>query len=108
MPTSYSPVTTTGAAASGSPCTIAHVAQDVAALVQRRRVGPHRRLGVGQRLEHLVLDADRVGGVARRLGVVGGDDRDRLALEAHVLPGQHGLVGVLEAVGAAGRARRRA
>ena len=72
--------------------------QQVAALVQRGRARRHRRLGVGHGLEHLVRDGDRVRGAARGLGVVGGDDRDRLALEADVRVREHGLVGVLEPV----------
>ena len=77
------------------------VAEQVAARVQRRRGGVERRLGVGERLEHLVVDLDLPGRRARGLGVVGGDERDRLALVADVLPGEHGLVLDLQAVGLA-------
>jgi hypothetical protein len=76
-------------------------AQQVPALVQRGRARRHRVLGVAERGQHVVLDADRVRGAARGLGVVGGHDGDRLALEAHVAPRQHGLVGQLESVGLA-------
>ena len=98
IPTSYSPVTTTGAAASGSPWRIA---------TRRRTLPPSCSGGASgriaasasvERLQHVVLDPDRVGGVARGLGMVGGDDRDRLALEADVAPREHRLVGVLEPV----------
>ena len=83
-------------------------AQHVAALVQRRRVRRHRLLGVGHRVEHLVVDRDQVGRAARGLRVLGGDDRDRLALEADVVPREHRLVGVLEPVRlAAGHVRVR-
>ena len=78
-------------------------AQHVAALVQGRGERRHRLLGVADGVEHLELDGDQVRGLARGLGVVGGDDRDRLALEAHVAPRQHGLVGELEPVGLAAR-----
>ena len=41
------------------------------------------RAGVGDRLEHLVVDLDAGAGAPRRLGMVGGDERDRLALVEH-------------------------
>ena len=41
------------------------------------------------------------GGAAGGLGMVGGDQGDRLALVADVLPGQDGLVGDLQTVGLA-------
>ena len=78
-----------------------HVAQQVAARVQRRDRRVERALGVGQRLEHLVVDLDLLGRRARGLGVVGGDDRDRLALVADVLPREHRLVVDLQPVGLA-------
>ena len=74
------------------------VAQQVAGRMQRRRVGRERVLGVGQRLEHLVVDLDPVGGAARGLGMVGGDDRHRLALVADLGEREHGLVVMLEPV----------
>ena len=79
-------------------------AQHVAALVQGRGGGCHRLLGVGRRGSSTSYStAISVRGLARGLGVVGGDDRDRLALEADVAPRQHGLVGELEPVGLAAR-----
>ena len=75
--------------------------------VQRRRVGRERVLGVGERLELLVVDLDPVGGAARGLGMVGGDDRHRLALVADLVERQHGLVVVLEPVASCARARPR-
>jgi hypothetical protein len=78
-------------------------AQLVAARMQRRRAGSDRAFGVGHGIERLEVDHDRVGGGAGRLGMVGRDDRDRLALEADVVPRQHRLVGVLEPVGPAAR-----
>ena len=77
------------------------VAQRVAGQVQLRRVRLHRRFGVGQRRQDLVFDLDRLHRAARGLGIVGGDDRDRLALVADRLPGQHGLVRDLHPVGLA-------
>ena len=65
--------------------------------MQLGRAAVERGLGVRDGFELLVVDADRGRGAARRLGVVGGHDRDRLSLVAHVLEGEHGLVGVLEA-----------
>ena len=85
-----------------------HVAQQVAARVQPRRVGQHRELGVVDDRQHLVLDLDEGRGPARGLGMVGGDERDRLALVAHLVPGEHRLVGMLEPEGLAPRARPRA
>ena len=73
-----------------------HVAQQVAGRVQR--VGVERLLGVGDRLEHLVVDLDLGGRVAGGLGMVGGHDRHRLALVADLVEGQHRLVGDLEPV----------
>ena len=73
-----------------------HVPQQVAGRVQR--LGVDRLLGVGDRLERLVVDLDLGGGVAGGLRVVGGDDRDRLALVADLVPRQHRLVGDLEPV----------
>ena len=84
--------------ASASPCSITTVRSRLPPSCSGGASGRHRGLGVGQRLEHLVVDRDRVGGPARGLGVVGGDDRDRLALVADVAPREHGLVGVLEPV----------
>ena len=108
MPTSYSPVTTTSAVASWSP-RLMRTWRRTLPLPCRRGVsgvsgcssgapGAIAALGVGQRLEHAVLDDDRVGRAARGLGVVGGDDRDRLALVAHVVDREHRLVGDLHAV----------
>ena len=59
--------------------TIALVADHVAVGMDRRVAAVDRPLGVGERLEHLVLDDDRVERPAARLGVVGGDRGDRLA-----------------------------
>ena len=101
MPTSYSPVTTTSAVAPGSPCSIR---------TWRRRL-PDGCSGSASiafsgsvtGVEHLVVDLDLRRGVARRLRVVGGDDRHRLALVAHLVEGQHRLVGDLEPVDLAAR-----
>jgi hypothetical protein len=49
-------------------------------------------------LERLVLDADPLGGAARLLRMLGGDERDRLSEVAHTLGGEHRLVLKLEAV----------
>ena len=65
--------------------------------MERRLLGG--ALHVDHRLEQLVLDPHRRGGAARLLRLLGGDERDRLAVVAHAVGGQHGLVGELEAVG---------
>ena len=64
--------------------------------VERLLLG--RALRVDDRLERLVLDADPLGGAARLLGMLGGDERDRLAEVAHAVDREHGLVGELEPV----------
>ena len=122
MPTSYSPDTTTCAAdraASRSPlrtfrCRIrlpsGRRCGVLAAVLDDRRglrvqVGhrPARAVAegvarVGDRLEHLVVDGDPRAGPSRRLGMVGRDQRDRLALVEHGAPGEHRLVGDLQPV----------
>ena len=75
------------------------VPQQVAGRVQR--LGVEGVLGIGDRRQRLEVDLDLRGGAARGLGVVGGDDRDRLALVAHLVPGEDRLVGDLEPVGLA-------
>ena len=57
-----------------------------------------RALHVGDRLERLVLDADPLGGAARLLGMLGGDERDRLAEVEDAVDREHRLVGELEPV----------
>ncbi len=60
-----------------------------------------RRLHVGDDGQRLVGDLDERGGGARLLERLGGDERDRLALEADDVPGEHRLVAELEPVGEA-------
>ena len=55
-------------------------------------------VGVGDRLVHLVVDLDPLGRLAGDLRVAGGHQRDRLALVAHDVGGQHRLVGDLQPV----------
>ena len=47
--------------------------------------------GVDHGRQRLVLDVDQLERVARGVAVVGDDERDLLALEAHLVGGQHGL-----------------
>ena len=47
--------------------------------------------GVDDRGQQLVLDVDQLERVAGRVAVVGDHERDLLALEAHLVGGQHGL-----------------
>ena len=73
-------------------------------VAHRRAVGMERlhlgrALGIGHRLERLVLDAHGRSGAPRLLGLLRGDDRDGLAEVAHAVEGEHRLVGELEAVG---------
>ena len=72
------------------------VAHEVAAGVEPRTVGLQRLLGIDDRLEHVVLDRDLLHRPARRLGVVRGDQGDRLALVADDVDRQDRLVLVLE------------
>ena len=71
--------------------------------MQRRRVRRERELRVDQRLQLLVVDLDQRSRVARRLGMVGGDDRHRLALVADLGEREHRLVVMLEPVRLAAR-----
>ena len=66
-------------------------------VVDRRLLGG--ALHVGHRLERLVVDPHLLGGAARLLGVLGRDERDRLAEVAHLVDREHRLVGELEPVG---------
>ena len=75
------------------------VAQHVAVGVDRRVRAVDRRLGVEQRVEHLVVDVDRGQRPPARLRVVGGDGGDGLADVAHELAGEHRLVGGDQPVG---------
>ena len=86
-----------------------HVADDIGTLVVAVTVA-HRRpvrverlllertLHVDDRLERLVLHGDRRERLPCLLGVLGSDDRDRLADVAHPVDRENGLVGELEAV----------
>ena len=76
------------------------------AVAHRRPVGVERlllgrALRVDDRLERLVLDDDRLGRAARLLGMLGRDERDRLAVVADAVDREHRLVGELEPVGLA-------
>ncbi len=83
-----------------------HVAQHVAEVVQAPCARIERELHVGERLERLVVDADQAECGTCALGAVGGHERDGFALVTHLVAGQHGLVGDLEAErGAAGDVR---
>ena len=105
-------------AASGSPWRIDDRADDVrprivaVAVALGRPVGVElgplgRALHVGHGLERLVLDPDLLGRAARLLGMLGGDERDRLAEVADAVDREHRLVAELEAVALLARARRR-
>ena len=85
-------------------------ADDVRAVVLQVAVAHRRALGmelllfggalhVDDRLGGRVDDDDLPGGAARLLRVLGGDERDGLAVVAHPVDGEHGLVRELEAVG---------
>ncbi len=65
--------------------------------VQRRHLEGARH--VVDRGQRLVLDGDRAHGIARLLQRLGGDDRHGLAVVAHAVAREHGLVGELQAVG---------
>ena len=53
------------------------------------RVGIERALGIVDDRQRLVVDLDRVDGGERRVLALGGDERDRLAVVADDLVGQH-------------------
>ena len=65
--------------------------------MERLQLG--RALGIGDRLERLVLDAYGRRRTAGLLGLLGRDHRDRLAEVAHAIDGENGLVRELEAIG---------
>ena len=60
----------------------------VPVLVDERRVGPERGLGVDDSRKRLVLDLDQLGGVLRNVSVPRDDGRDRLAVELHLVDGK--------------------
>ena len=64
--------------------------------MQRLQLG--RPLGVDDRIQRLVLDAHGGGGATRLLGLLRGDDRDRLAEVADAVDREHRLVAEVEAV----------
>ena len=69
------------------------MAHEVAAGIDVRAGRVEQRAAqVGDRFEDFVLDDDRLDRAARGLRVVGGDDRDRLAVVAHLVDGQDGMV----------------
>ncbi len=57
-----------------------------------------RALHVGDGLERLVLDDDPLGGAPRLLRMIGGDERDRLAVIEDAVDREHRLIRELEAV----------
>ncbi len=67
------------------------------------RVGLKRRLRVNERLADFVGDDDGLRCPARRLGMVGGNSGDRLAVVADDVGGEDRLVGLVEPVGLAAR-----
>jgi hypothetical protein len=77
------------------------VPEHVAALVKARLVRIHGEVHVHERLERLVVHLDQLGRPPRGLGMVGRDDRDRLALVADDVDREHRLVRDLEPVGLA-------
>ena len=65
------------------------VGEQVAALVELGGVGVERVLGVVDHRQRLVVDLDQVDGGERRVLGLGGDERDRLAVVADDLVGEH-------------------
>ena len=99
MPISYVPSTTTSPATDWSPRTIRWWRSTLpSGWIGRARAGDDR-LGIEQRVEHLVLDDDRRERPPAGLGMVGGDGGDRLADVAHDVAREHRLVLVDQAVG---------
>ena len=58
-----------------------------------RRLPGHRLLGVDHRRQHLVIDDDGVGRVARGVAIAGDDHRHRLADVAHGIDRDRAMVG---------------
>ena len=68
------------------------VTDHVAVGMDRRMAAVDRSFRVEQRVEHLVLDDDRLERPAAGLGMVGSDGSDRFADVAHDVGGEHRLV----------------
>jgi hypothetical protein len=60
-------------------------------VAHQRRVRVERPAGLDHRRQHLVVDVDQLERVARGVPVVGDDKGDLLALEAHLVGGEHRL-----------------
>ena len=74
------------------------MADDVAGRMDRRMTAVDRPLGIGEWRQHLVLDDDRRQRPPARLGMIGGDRRDRLADEADDVAGEDRLIAADQAV----------
>ena len=60
-------------------------------VADQRRVGIERPARIDDGRQQFVVDVDQLERVARRVSVVGHHERDLLALEAHLVGGEHGL-----------------
>src|SRR5699024_5902182 len=72
---------------------------DVALLVDQGGLGRQRMLGVGDRIQDLVVHADLFHRTACRLRMVGSYERNRLSLVTHPLAREYRLVVMFEPVG---------
>ena len=102
VPTSKSASITTSACSARRgrvPVPDAHVAHQVPPGVDEAVIAAEGGLGVDDRRQLLVLHDDLVERTTGDLRVVGGDDRDGLALVPHLVEGEHRLIGHLHAVG---------
>jgi hypothetical protein len=77
--------------------------QQVALRVQRGRAGGQRGLHRDDRVQRLVAHVDQGRGAPGGRRVIGGDDRDRLAVVADAVDGEHGLIGPDDADAAVAR-----
>ena len=82
----------------GVPVPDPNVAHQVPARVDEAVVAVEGDLGIDDRRQLLVLHDDLVERTTGYLRVVSGDDRDRFALVAHLVEGEHRLISHLHAV----------
>ena len=85
-----------GGGIAGFPVVDVVVGLALLVVADHRGTGVEGLLGVDDRGQRLVLDLDELERVTSRIAVVGDDERHLLALEPHLVGGEHGLCVVAE------------